>query len=197
GRGRNRAPDHDRNHRRNHHHHRRGRRAPGRHVYSGGSLMRWRCARTSRRPATRRGYALVLVTLLTMISTMAVAVILQRHAAVSRSVQRQVEQTRQRHIERGLREVLSGWLRTMRGDTVADRLGPDGHALDIELPAGKISVWLYDAQGLAMANFEALPEADAQRARAVYEALAQRVGPGDLERMTRLVGPARISVATA
>lgn len=159
--------------------------------------MRWRCARTSRRPATRRGYALVLVTLLTMVSTMAVAVILQRHAAVSRSVQRQVEQTRQRHIERGLRELLSGWLRTMRGDSVASRLGADGHALDIELPAGEVSVWLHDAQGLAMAGFDALPDQEAERARAIYEALARRVGPGDLERMTRLVGPPRISIATA
>lgn len=154
-----------------------------------------RCA--SRRCISRRGYAIVLVTLLTMVSSMAVAVILQRHAAVSRSVQRQVEQTRQRHIERGLRELLSGWLRTMRGDSVASRLGPDGHALDIELPGGVVSVWLRDAQGLALAGFEALPEAEAERARAAYETLAQRVGPGDLERLTRLVGPPRISVASA
>ena len=152
---------------------------------------------SSRRSASRRGYALVLVTLLTMVSSMAVAVILQRHAAVSRSVQRQVEQTRQRHVERGLRELLSGWLRTMRGDSVAARLGPGGHALDIELPGGVVSVWLRDGQGLAMADFDALPEPDAERARAVYETLARRVGPGDLERMTRLAGPSRISVASA
>jgi hypothetical protein len=159
--------------------------------------MRSRRHEPRRCGTSRRGYALVLVTLLTMVSSMAVAVILQRHAAVSRSVQRQVEQTRQRHIERGLRELLSGWLRTIRGDSVAARLGADGHALDIELPGGVVSVWLRDAQGLAMAGFDALPEPEAERARALYETLAQRVGPGDLERMTRLVGPSRISVVSA
>ncbi|MFG0283324.1 MAG: hypothetical protein ACF8R7_02785 [Phycisphaerales bacterium JB039] len=148
--------------------------------------------------ARRRGYALVLVTLLTMVSSMAVAVILQRHAAVRRSVVRQVEQTRQRHIERGLREVISGWLRTVRGDSVADRLGPDGHALDILLPEGRtVSIAMRDAQGAVLAGFDALPQEELEQALALYEGFASRVGPTDLERMTRLVGPARISVATA
>ena len=148
--------------------------------------------------ARRRGYALVLVTLLTMVSSMAVAVILQRHAAVRRSVVRQVEQTRQRHIERGLREIISGWLRTVRGESVAERLGPDGHALDILLPEGRIvSVSMRDAQGAVLAGFDALPEEDYPSAVSLYEGFASRIGPTDLERMTRLAGPMKISVATA
>lgn len=151
----------------------------------------------ARSSARQRGYALVLVTLLTMVSSMAVAVILQRHAAVSRSVQRQMEHTRQRHIDRGLRELLSGWLRTVRGESVADRLGPDGHALDIELPGGVVSVFLRDAQGAALGNFDGLPDDEAAQARALREALAQRVGRSALEQYTRLVGPPKISVIEA
>jgi hypothetical protein len=135
--------------------------------------------------------------MLTLISTMAVAVILQRHAAINRSVARQLEQTRQRHVERGLRELLSGWLRTVRGESVAERLGPDGHALDIQLPGGQVSVFMRDAQGAALASFDGLPVEEAGRALALYESLAGRVGPTDLERLTRLVGPSRISVTTA
>jgi hypothetical protein len=98
--------------------------------------------------ASRRGYVLPLVFLLSMIVAFALALIVERNGAKTRNVQRQVEGYRMHHAAKGLQEAISAWITTQNARTIADSLGENGHALDITLPDRSIvSVFLRDGQG--------------------------------------------------
>jgi len=146
----------------------------------------------------RRGFALALVVLLTMVSSIAIAVLLQRQGQQNRTVTRQMRWTQERHLERGLREVIGAWLPTA-SQRLSDIAEGSGHALDVELPGGRlVRVEVEDAQGALLAETAALDADDAASAQSMLAALYERVpDPSSREALTRPVGPLAVSALAA
>lgn len=146
----------------------------------------------------RRGYALVIVVLLTVVVGLTAAVGMQRQSSESLSVARQMAAYQQHHAARGMQEAIGVWLRAVNARTVAESLGDGGHALDISLADGStLSVYLHDGQGTALADLTALPQANIDDAGAVLRRLATSVSEPDFRRFTREGGPMAVSVGTA
>lgn len=96
----------------------------------------------------RRGYALPLVFLLSMVVAFSLTLFIERNAAKTRNVQRQLAAYQSHHMSKGLQEAISAWLSTQNARTVADALGEGGHAVDIAMPDRSVlSVFLRDGQG--------------------------------------------------
>lgn len=147
---------------------------------------------------TNRAFALPLVVILSMVATMAIAVMLERQGQQTRSTIRQMRWTQDRHLERGVREVTGAWL------TGASRRLPEiarggGHALDLTMDGGRtIRLDIEDAQGSILSTFEGVSDAELPFAEGAYDSILMRVGDGQtLERWTRPVGPVAISAVSA
>ncbi|MEO1007294.1 MAG: hypothetical protein AAFX79_01875 [Planctomycetota bacterium] len=146
----------------------------------------------------RRGFALPLVVLLAMVATIAMAVMMQRQGQQNLTLVRQVQWTKDRHLERGLREVIGAWLPSA-GRRLGEISSQGGHALDIQFDDGRsVRVEVFDAQGSALANFDGIRESQLDEAVTVLEAVEEAAGGGDtFERWTRDIGPLQISARTA
>ena len=132
----------------------------------------------------RRGYALVIVVLLTVVVGLTAAVGLQRQSSESLSVARQVAAYQQHHASRGMQEAIGVWLRAVNARTVGESLGEGGHALDISLADGStLSVYLHDGQGTALADevlidplWQTLSAVEAGKVHAVSDAIWNTAG---------------------
>ncbi|MFI4915414.1 MAG: hypothetical protein ACIAS6_02765 [Phycisphaerales bacterium JB060] len=147
---------------------------------------------------TNRAFALPLVVILSMVATMAIAVMLERQGQQTRSTIRQMRWTQDRHLERGVREVTGAWL------TGASRRLPEiarggGHALDLTMNGDRtIRLDIEDAQGSILSTFEGVSEAELPFAEGAYDSILMRAGDEQtLERWTRPVGPVAISAISA
>lgn len=157
-------------------------------------MRRWLPERD--RPA--RGFALPLVVILSMVATIAIAVMLERQGHQTRATVRQMRWTQDRHLERGVREVTGAWL-TGASRRLNDISKKGGHALDLTMTDGRtIRLSVEDAQGTVLSNFEGVPENDLPFAQGAYDSVLLRAGDAEtLERWTRTVGPAAISAVSA
>lgn len=156
-------------------------------------------ALSARHPDTRRrAFALPLVVILSMVATMAIAVMLERQGHQTRSTIRQLRWTQDRHLERGVREVAGAWLTgaTRRLNDIAKN---GGHALDLTMDDGRvIRLDIEDAQGSVLSVLDGVPENEMPFAEGAYESILQvSDDPATLERLTRTVGPAAISAVKA
>lgn len=103
----------------------------------------------------RRGFALPLVILLTLVVSLAVGVLMQRNGAGYLAARRQADGYIKSHAGLGIREMVSRWLTSVRG-RLADSLESDGFAFSLELPGDQhIDVYMDDAQGSALARADA------------------------------------------
>ena len=146
----------------------------------------------------RRAFALPLVVLLSMIATMAIAVMLERQGQQTKSTIRHMRWTQDRHLERGVREVTGAWL-TGASRRLDDIAAEGGHAIDLTMADGRtFRIDVEDAQGAILTTFEGVSEAELPFAEAAYDAILLRA-PNDatLDGWTRQVGPAAISALTA
>lgn len=163
----------------------------------------------------RGGFALPLVILLTLVVSLAVAVLMQRNGTGYLAARRQADSYIKAHAGLGIREMVSRWLTQVRG-RLSDSLESDGFAFTLVLPGGDhIDVYLDDAQGSALARSDALTG----RRREIIEMMnayldlleygpigaapgqrppprAQTGGAGDLP-LRRMYGPSEISLKTA
>ncbi|MGD1916646.1 MAG: hypothetical protein ACFCBV_10735 [Phycisphaerales bacterium] len=155
-------------------------------------------AATRRAWRTRRAFALPLVVLLSMIATMAIAVMLERQGQQTKSTIRHMRWTQDRHLERGVREITGAWL-TGASRRLDDIAGEGGHAIDLTMADGRtFRIDVEDAQGSILTIFEGVSEAELPFAEGAYDAILLRA-PDDitLDAWTRQVGPAAISAMTA
>lgn len=154
----------------------------------------------TRPPASARAFAMPVVLLLSIVASLAVAVMLQRQTVQNRLASREAAFYRAHHVGRGLVEVLGTWVGKLEPGAVAERLGDDGHALDIELETGeRIGVWLREVQGSILTDIGGLTGAslqDAQGIIAAMEQIARQIGEVH-EGWTRRHGPVAVSVNTA
>ena len=100
-----------------------------------------------------RGFAMPVVIVLAMVVAIMAALMLERQAAQRLAVQRQLNQYRDHHFQRGVREVVGAWTDTLGGQPIEKMVDIDGHALDIAMAdSGWLSVYLYDGQGSTLSD---------------------------------------------
>ena len=146
----------------------------------------------------RQAFALPLVVLLSMVATMAIAVMLERQGSQTKSTIRHMRWTQDRHLERGVREITGAWL-TGASRRLDDIAAEGGHALDLTMADGRtFRIDIEDAQGSILAAFEGVSEAEMGFAQSAYDAILLRAPDAStLDAWTREVGPAAISAMTA
>lgn len=151
-----------------------------------------------RLPRSSRAFALPLVVVLAMVATMGIAVMLERQGQQTKSTIRHMKWTQDRHLERGVREVVGAWL-TGASRRLGDISQSGGHALDLTMPDGRtFRIDIEDAQGSALAVFDGVSEQELPFAQSAYESILMRAPDAQtLGAWTREVGPAAISAMTA
>jgi hypothetical protein len=145
----------------------------------------------------RRGFAMPLVVLLALVVGLMGAALLERQAAVARLAAREVDAYRDRHFERGLREVIGAWSNSLSGQPVDKMTAADGHILDLELPTGGgAAVYMFDGQAGFLTDPRGLSTTERQDWGGVMLELQKLKTPGD-DSWWRPVGPLAVSAAKA
>lgn len=144
----------------------------------------------------RRAFALPLAVLLSVTAALMAALMLDRVAGQTLTVQRTLENYRSTHQARGLREVVDYWLKNVGGRRVTDSLDPDGRALDLQLADGSlVTLFVSDGQGAMLADFSALREEDRQTAVLMLAQLRSISPP--VPGAERTFGPVAVSLNAA
>lgn len=142
---------------------------------------------------TRRGYAMPMVVLLSLVAGLMVAVMVERQSAQRLTSERRIDGYRDHHAERGVRELADTWLKSITVNALAE-LVEDGekHLLDIGLDDERtLSLHVSEAQGGILADTRGLSEQDLREARSILRA----AGASEVER--RAIGPVAISGRSA
>lgn len=110
-------------------------------------------------PRSRRAFALPMVIMVVMLSTLLIAVMLQRSTAQGYTVQRQKDAYLEHHASRGFQEVLNFWINSLGRYSLLDVIEEDGHAFDLTLTDGSVvSVSIRDAQGTLTTSLTGLQD---------------------------------------
>ncbi len=150
------------------------------------------------RPVSRRGFALPLVVMLTVIAGILLAAMLERFGTQQTFAQRQLEQYRDHHIARGLQEAMQAWVNSVDTQTQSLKasLGERGKAFDLELDGQRVTVYLRDGQGTALAEFAGLSPEEMGTAAEVLDQLRQQ-DSREARQLIRREGPLAVSVRAA
>jgi hypothetical protein len=149
--------------------------------------------------ASRRGFVMPLVLLLSVVVSLMLAMAVERNVAKALNVRRQVRAYREHHAAKGLQEAISAWLNTQNSRGVTEVLGTGGHVFDLNMPDRTVvKVYLSDGQGTIL-DPTAAASGDHEDALAIYQRL--RLLCQDLKRpwegMVRPLGPFQVSVNSA
>jgi hypothetical protein len=155
----------------------------------------------------RRAFALPLVILLSLVVGISTAMMLERQAAQSYFVQRQITAYQDDHLGKGMEEIINQWLAGASTRPIEERLQSDGRALEMRL-AGGVTLTLYvrDGQGAALQDLSSLTGEALQDARGILREL-RRDGALSAQRrnargrnadpILRMHGPVQISINSA
>lgn len=148
---------------------------------------------------SRRGYAMPLVFLLSLVVAMVLGLAIERNTAQVHNVKRQLEAYRSHHIARGFQEAISAWLSQQNSRTIAQSLGEGGHAINLSMPDGSvIAVYLRDGQGTIL-DPQAASSNNAEQAAALRSRMQQLCVERELDYrdFQRPLGPFAISIQVA
>lgn len=156
----------------------------------------------------RRGYALPLVLLLALVASVVMAMVLDRQRTQTLSQKRQMDHYRDDHFAKGMQEAIDAWMKSVAARPFNELLGPDGHALDMDLAGGvTLRLYAFDGQGSILTEIMGLTgEARVDAANLISElsqlppelrATLTGFQRGRLTEMTRRYGPLQISVNSA
>ena len=155
----------------------------------------------ARRDIPRRGFILPVVILLVIVLGATATVMLQRHVARSKTVERQLRAYQEHHGSRSIQAVIEAWLKTPTAQPrgIEQMLEPNGLALTIDPGDGTtIEVYLFRGQDTLLARPSAVREQDRGDATLAVQILQGLVGTGEDYRLrTRAVGPQAVDVNTA
>lgn len=146
-----------------------------------------------------RAFALPLVLLLALVASIGTMMLLDRQSAQTRMVERQIQGYRDRHFERGVREIVGQWSDTVGGSQWRQRVDKsNGHALSIALVDGSVlEVYLFDAQGSILTDPSGKESSQVELARTVAESLGQDTNWNPDPVLLRPVGPVAVSALAA
>ncbi len=153
------------------------------------------------RDRSSRGFVLPVVILLVVMVGAVSAIMLERHVARAKTVQRQILAYQEHHGVRSIQTVIEAWRKTPTAQPrdIAQMLEDDGLALTIDPGDGtSIGVYLFPGQGTMLRRTAGL--ADNERAAAERALLLLRESVEDDETFDRLVrraGPLAVDVNQA
>lgn len=153
-------------------------------------------SRPERRPA-RRAFAMPVVIVLAFVASIMGAVLLERESAMLRLAEREVKAYRDRHYERGVREVIGAWADTLASQPLEKLTESDGHILNLELPdGGGAAVYMFDGQGSLLTDPTGLSSRERQDWQGIVAEFGALGAQGDSS-WYRPVGPLAVCVASA
>ena len=157
--------------------------------------------RTPRLPRSlgSRGFALPIVMLLAIVAGLTASVMLMRHAAQVRTVQRQLDSYQTQHGVRGIQEIVGMWVSLNAGRDMEDIVDPDGHALTIFPGDGtRIEIRIFQASGRLLDNLDRVGSELRPTLRDAARRLRDDVRRDtEYDRLTRAVGAPQIAVQHA
>ena len=143
-----------------------------------------------RRP---RGFVLPVVILLIVLVGVSSSIMLQRHLARTKTVERQLRAYQVHHGSRSIQAVVEAWLKTptARPREIGSMLEADGLAFTIDANDGTlISVYLFPGQGTMLSRLSGVAERDREAATLAVQLLQGMVRDEfDYRQRTRPVGP--------
>ena len=158
--------------------------------------------RIGRVHGSRRAYALAMVVVLLMVSSVLIAVMLDRANDHRLTVKRQLQQYVEEQVGRGMREAVEAWLAFQRGEDLREALDSDGRGFSIQIESGgvaqgqQVDIYVRDAQGTILAELAGLQQESFKIARDALIALRQEEGR-DWKKFTRPEGPVAVSLTSA
>ena len=149
----------------------------------------------------RRGFVLPVVILLIIVVGALTSIMLQRHMARAKTVERQLRAYQEHHGARSLQAVVEAWLKTPSAQPreIASMLDEDGLAFSVSPGDGTtINVHLFPGQGTLLTRVAALRDEDRASAELSVQLLRGLVRREDEYRIrTRSAGPPSVDVNTA
>ena len=151
--------------------------------------------------ARELGFVLPVVILLIVLVGVSSTIMLQRHTARAKTVERQLRAYQEHHGSRSIQAVVEAWLKTPSAGTreIAEMLEPDGLAFSVETGDGTtINVHLFPGQGTMLSRTPGVAEQDREQAILAVQILQSIVrDPEEYRRRTRPVGPMGVDPNTA
>lgn len=140
----------------------------------------------------RRAFALPLTLIVLLAVSLIVTVAMQRQAAQTRTIQRQINEYKKRHDAYSVRAIVLHWLKDLPAPELERFLEEPASAHLFELPSdARAVVRMADGQGLPLRNASAV---DSDMQEPYQDMLARLAGRQDL---TRGAGPWQVSIAGA
>jgi len=141
---------------------------------------------------SRRGFALPLVILLMLVSSMTIVVIMQRQTAQTRLVQEMINDYHTHHAGFGVRAIIRKWLQSNSSE-LSEYASEDEVSFRFILPGELyVSIWIEDGQGIPVKDPIDIGPANLDFYKLVTARIEQ-TRPGSL----RAKGPSFISIPTA
>lgn len=148
-----------------------------------------------------RGFVLPVIILLTIMVGTLIAIMLQRHIARAKIVERQLRAYQEHHGSRSLQAVVEAWLKTPTAQPreIGEMLEEDGLAFTVNPGDGTtINVHLFPGQGTLLTRIAALRDEDRAAAELSVQLLRGLVRREDEYVLrTRSAGPLAVDVNTA
>jgi hypothetical protein len=152
-----------------------------------------RRSRPRLRRGFRRGFALPLVILLLLISSMTIVVIMQRQNAQTRLVNGMIDDYQTHHAAFGVRAIVRKWIFNKSGEDLAEFAAKDGVSYRFVLPNEVyVSAWVLDGQGVPVANPTDIGPANVRYYKEITDRIRLKT-----DKPLRVRGPSAISIATA
>jgi hypothetical protein len=154
------------------------------------------------RASERRAFVMPVVILLVIMVGAVASIMLQRHVARAKTIQRQIQAYQEHHGVRSLQAVVEAWRKspTAQPRDIAEMLEPDGLAFTVD-PGDNtsIQVYLFPGQETMLRRVGGLPESDRAAAEQalIYLRESENKDPLRLESLLRDAGPLAVDVNRA
>lgn len=150
--------------------------------------------------SARRGFALPLVLLVTLVATVMLTLMLTRHNTQSLAVQRDLDRYATHHISKGVEEVVNNWMRTFGTKSMPEMLDEGGLGLVLAPDDGAaVQISFFDAQGAVLTDLAGLPAKSREQALDILARVRGLRGQRDRygRPYTRKFGPVAVSANSA
>ncbi len=150
------------------------------------------------RSGVRRGFALPLVVLASLVIAMLVVVALERSTAQARTVKRDVDRYAAYHFTKGITGLIEGVIRSAAARQLGEVLDDSGMAFRLEANGSPgLAVYFYDGQDTLLESVEGLGAEDRAMAESALAYAVEHVSPEELGRHIRHAGPITVSANSA
>lgn len=143
----------------------------------------------------RRGFALPLVVLVSLVAALLVTFSLDRQMTQSLGVKRQIDRYANHHFSKGVEMLIESFARSVSGRQVPEMLDPSGLAMRVMTDDGVgLRVSFFDAQDTVLEQFDGFGREDRTMGEGILVRLIEGAGVDAVRQHTRKFGPLAVSV---